>query len=282
MLETLPPMSAKQFARLARIVHEDTGIYLAETKRGLLSARINRRLRALRLADYSAYCDMLDQPDSAEERRALLVAITTNVTAFFREAHHFDFLAQQVLPPLLAKARSGGRVRLWSAACSSGEEAYSIAMTVLEALPDAARHDIRILATDIDPDMVAKARAGRYSEERLHGLSSARRAKFFTAAPAGFAIRPEVSELLRFGELNLHKPWPFSGRFDVIFCRNVVIYFDVPMRQTLWGRFASVLNPDGYLMIGHSERIDGPAANRFRAVGTTAYKVAQDRADQSN
>lgn len=280
MLETMPPMSADQFARLARIVHDDTGIFLAETKRGLLSARINRRLRALRLADYSAYCDMLDHPDGTEERRALLVAITTNVTAFFREAHHFEYLSKDVLPALVARARSGGRVRLWSAACSSGEEPYSIAMTILEAFPEAARHDIRILGTDIDPDIVAKARTGRYAEESVQSLSPARRSRFFSTASGGYVIKPEVSELLRFGELNLHKPWPFSGRFDVIFCRNVVIYFDIPMRQALWGRFASALNADGYLMIGHSERIDGPAANRFRAVGTTAYKVAQHSADQ--
>lgn len=150
-----------QFRKLAEIVHQDSGIILTEAKRGLLVARLNRRLRALGITGYKAYCDRLDSRDGTEERRHLLSAMTTNVTAFFREGHHFATLAAQVLPPLIAAAKSGARVRFWSAACSSGEEAYSLAITVLEALPDANRYDLLILATDIDPVMVSRAETGR-------------------------------------------------------------------------------------------------------------------------
>ena len=275
MLETAQPMTAEQFARLAQIVHQESGIALADTKKGLLMARTNRRLRSLKMSDYSAYCDYLEHPDGVGERRNLLVAVTTNVTAFFREAHHFELLAKRILPDLVAKARSGARVRLWSAACSSGEEAYSMAMTVLEAFPEAARHDLLILATDIDPEIIARARAGKYDERTLKGVEPARRDRHFTRSDGGYAVRPEVQKLVRFAELNLHKDWPFSGRFDVILCRNVVIYFDIPMRQQLWRKFVNILNPNGYLMVGHSERIDGPATDRFRSIGTTAYQLVQ-------
>lgn len=277
MLETAQPMTAEQFARLARIVHQDSGIALAETKKGLLMARTNRRLRSLKMSDYSAYCDFLERPDGVEERRHLLVAVTTNVTAFFREAHHFELLSQQILPGLVTAARRGARVRLWSAACSSGEEPYSMAMTVLDAFPEAARHDVLILATDIDPDIVARARAAQYDAQALKGLDAARRDRYFTRAGERYMVRPEVQKLVRFAELNLHRDWPFSGQFDVILCRNVVIYFDIPMRQQLWQKFARALRPNGCLMIGHSERIDGPAANMFQSIGTTAYQLMRDR-----
>ena len=277
MLETAQPMTAEQFARLARIVHQDSGIALAETKKGLLMARTNRRLRSLKMSDYSAYCDFLERPDGVEERRHLLVAVTTNVTAFFREAHHFELLSQQILPGLVTAARRGARVRLWSAACSSGEEPYSMAMTVLDAFPEAARHDVLILATDIDPDIVARARAAQYDAQALKGLDAARRDRYFTRAGERYMVRPEVQKLVRFAELNLHRDWPFSGQFDVILCRNVVIYFDIPMRQQLWQKFARALQPNGCLMIGHSERIDGPAANMFQSIGTTAYQLMRDR-----
>ncbi len=273
MQQIVPRLSTDQFARLARIVYEDSGIFLAESKHGLLTARINSRLRALGLGDYAGYCEFLDGPGGAAERRRLLVAITTNVTAFFREAHHFALLAETILPPLIARAKSGGRVRLWSSACSSGEEAYSIAMIVLERFPEAARYDFRILATDIDPEMIARAKQGEYDGPALRDLSENRRTKFFTEIGGRFHTRAVLKKLLCFGELNLHGDWPFSRRFDVIFCRNVVIYFDIPTRQRLWKRFAELLYPEGYLMIGHSERIDGPAAARFRSVGTTAYQV---------
>ncbi len=248
---------------------------LTEAKRGLLMARLNRRLRALGLSDYAGYCAFLNGPDGQGERRNILSAVTTNVTAFFREAHHFEVLTRQVLPPLIHAARKGARVRLWSAACSSGEEPYSIAMCVLDAFPDAAKHDFLILGTDIDPAIVSKAEAGSYDDDLLQGLSPARRDKYFSRIQSAFEVRANLREVTRFAELNLHHDWPFSGAFDVIFCRNVVIYFDEQARQRLWQRFAGQITATGHLFIGHSERVDGPAQAAFRLVGPTHYARAE-------
>lgn len=267
-----PVLTDAQFRKIAAIVHEDSGIILSESKRSLLMARLNRRLRALSLGDYGAYCDRLDGPDGPQERRHLLSAITTNVTAFFREGHHFESLAREVLPPLAPLARAGRRLRLWSAASSSGEEPYSMAVTLLDAIPDAARHDVLILATDIDPEMVARSRQGRFSAEALAPVPAAQARKYFQPCATGFEARPEVRQIMRFDELNLHDDWPFSGKFDVIFCRNTAIYFDAAARQRLWLRFAQVMVEGGTLCIGHSERLDGPAAALFQPTGTTQYR----------
>lgn len=272
MIDGTPDLSPAQFRKLADIIHTDSGIVLTDAKRSLLVARINRRLRALGIQDFGAYCRCLEGAEGQEERRNLLSAITTNVTAFFREQHHFQALADEVLPRLLETARQGRRVRLWSAACSSGEEPYSLAITVLEALPEAARHDVLILATDIDPQMVERARGGMFSDDALRPLGAPRRQRFFEACADGLRVREEVRALLRFAELNLHDPWPFSKQFDVIMCRNVAIYFDVEARRRLWLRFAGQLPEGGELLIGHSERIDGPAAALFQLVGTTRYR----------
>ncbi|MGP9789099.1 CheR family methyltransferase [Roseinatronobacter sp. NSM] len=277
LVESPPSLTTEQFSRLAKIVHEDSGIVLTEAKRGLLMARLNRRLRVLGLSEYGAYCALLGSPEGGEERRHMLSAVTTNVTAFFREDHHFDALTLQVLPPLIDAARKGGRVRLWSAACSSGEEPYSMAISVLEAFPDVSRYDLLVLATDIDPVMVAKAEAGIFSEDAVQGLDPAKLSKHFTRSGGTYEVRPALRDMMRFAELNLHKDWPFSGQFDVIFCRNVVIYFDGNARRMLWQRFATQLNADGHLFIGHSERLDGPASAAFRLVGPTHYiKAASD------
>jgi chemotaxis protein methyltransferase CheR len=272
MSQATPSLTDGQFSRLARVIHAETGIAIAQTKRNVLSLRLYRRLQALNLSDYTAYCDLLEHPDGADEKKHVIVAITTNVTAFFREPHHFDLLAKQILPPLVARAKAGGRVRLWSAACSSGEEAYSMAMTVLDVFPDAARFDLRILATDIDRDVIARSRHGEYDEAALRDVIGTPREKYIARAGDRYTIRPEVRDLLRFAELNLNGHWPFKGGFDAIFCRNVVIYFEPIMRQALWDRFASRLGAGGYLLIGHSERVDGPAASKFRSVGITAYQ----------
>ncbi|RNF33323.1 CheR family methyltransferase [Paracoccus methylarcula] len=267
-----PVLSDSQFLKLAEIVRQDSGIVLTTAKRGLMVARLNRRLRALRLPDYQAYCDRLEGMDGPAERRHLMSAITTNVTAFFREAHHFRSLATEILPPLAAKAKAGRRLRLWSAACSSGEEAYSIAITLLETFPDAARHDVRILASDIDPGMIARAAAGRYARDGLRPVGVRRLQRFFTRDGESCTVRDELRGIMRFAELNLHDPWPFSGRFDVIFCRNAVIYFETGARQRLWQRFARQIAPGGYLFIGHCERLDGPAADLFEPAGATCYR----------
>ena len=267
-----PALSDHHFDKLARIVRQDSGIVLTTAKRSLLEARLNRRLRSLSLRDYGAYCRQLEGSDGIKERRHLLSAVTTNVTAFFREAHHFDALATEILPPLINAAKAGARIRLWSAACSSGEEAYSIAMTLLELFPDAARHDLRILATDIDPQMVARAESGRYAAMTLHPLGAKRLLRFFRRDGDDYVAGPELRTIIRFAELNLHDSWPFSGQFNLVFCRNAVIYFDASARRRLWCRFARQISPGGELFIGHSERLDGPAANLFDPAGATRFR----------
>lgn len=267
-----PALNAAQFKKIADQLYRDSGIVLTEAKRNLLVARLNKRLRALNLPDYGAYCRHLDGPDAVAERRQLLSALTTNVTAFFRENHHFQSMAADVLPPLIQQARQGRRLRLWSAACSSGEEAYSIAMTTLEAFPEAAQHDVLILATDIDPLMVDRARQGQFGADAMQPVAPALRDRYFVAAGSGFEARPGLRAMMRFAELNLHDPWPFSGHFDVIFCRNAAIYFDAPARQRLWHHFGQALAPGGSLYIGHSERVDGSACPYFEIAGTTHYR----------
>ncbi|MFN4062495.1 MAG: CheR family methyltransferase [Paracoccus hibiscisoli] len=267
-----PVLTDAQFRKIAAIVHQDSGIILSESKRSLLMARLNRRLRVLALPDYGAYCDRLDSGDGPEERRHLLSAITTNVTAFFREGHHFQSLGQDILPAMITQARAGRRLRLWSAASSSGEEPYSMAMTLLDAFPDAANHDTLILATDIDPEMVERSRRGHFSAEAVTPVGAPRVKRYFQPQGDGYDAKPDLKRVMRFGELNLHDDWPFSGKFDVIFCRNTAIYFDSAARQRLWSRFAAALNEGGALFIGHSERLDGPAAALFQATGTTQYR----------
>ncbi|WP_265502276.1 CheR family methyltransferase [Paracoccus beibuensis] len=267
-----PLLSDVQFRKIAGLVYEDSGIILTEAKRSLLMARLNRRLRALSLPDYGAYCQRLDGTEGPAERRHLLSAITTNVTAFFRENHHFQSLARDILPPMVEQARRGRKLRLWSAACSSGEEAYSIAVTLLDVFTDAASHDALILATDIDPEMVDRAERGLFSEEAMKPVDPAQVKRHFQPVPAGYEANADMRGMMRFAELNLHGDWPFSGRFDVIFCRNAAIYFDSPARRRLWLRFAAALEPGGSLYIGHSERLDGPASACFDVVGTTHYR----------
>ena len=212
----------------------------------------------------------------------MLSALTTNVTRFFREPHHFEHLGAQVLPPLLDVARHGGRVRLWSAACSTGPEPYSMALTVLGLEPNAASLDIRILASDIDPRVVEEGRRGVYPAAALVDAPVALRNRYFVAAGGDDRRSVRASEELRrmvvFRTLNLNGAWPMPGKFQVIFCRNVVIYFDEKTQQAVWSKFAGKLDRGGMLYIGHSERVTGPAADRFVSDGVTAYRLKGDGA----
>jgi chemotaxis protein methyltransferase CheR len=263
------------FARIAALVRRHMGITLAESKRPLVYSRLARRLRALRLDGFPAYLDLLASPDGTTEREELISAVTTNVTAFFRESHHFDTLRDAALPALIDRARAGGRVRLWSAGCSSGEEPYSIAATLAAACPDAARLDIRILATDIDRAILARAEAGLYPDETAAALPADLARLVFPRegrGPEGQAVADPLRRLIRFRRLNLIDTWPMRGPFDVIFCRNVMIYFDRPAQEEIWQRFASLLAPGGWLMIGHSERVSGPAQAGLSVAGITTYR----------
>jgi chemotaxis protein methyltransferase CheR len=270
-----PDLDPADFRRIAAILLDRAGIALPDSKRQLVFSRLGKRLRHLGLADFSAYLALVEAPRGADELAEMISALTTNVTSFFREKHHFEILRETVLPPLLAAARHGARVRIWSAGCSSGEEPYSLAMTVLGIDPDAAGRNVRILATDIDPAILARARAGRYRADTAEALPADLRQRWFEREPGGGCkVRPALAELIAFKELNLAADWPVQGPFDVIFCRNVAIYFDRAGQERVWAGFADRLAPGGLLCIGHSERLTGPAAARLRSAGITAYTLS--------
>ena len=270
--------TAEDFRHIAQILHSHAGIALNEGKAALVYSRLAKRLRVLGLQSFRDYCALVQGVNGVDERQAMTAALTTNVTRFFREPHHFDHLRDEVMPALAERARRGGRVRLWSAACSNGQEPYSMAMTVLTALPEANDLDVRILASDIDPNMVAEGVAGIYSEEALEAAPPMLRHRFFDKAPAHgrdrLSANAALRQLVSFRELNLIGDWPMRGKFDVIFCRNVVIYFDDATQERIWKRFTPLMTPDATLYIGHSERVSGPAGAQLRTSGLTTYRLA--------
>jgi chemotaxis protein methyltransferase CheR len=274
-------MTNRDFRDIAAMLYADAGIYLQDTKATLVYSRLVKRLRKLNIESFEDYCRLVAGAEGEGERLEMLSALTTNVTRFFREPHHFEHLGAHALPRLLERARRGGRVRLWSAACSTGQEPYSIALTILALDPNAAALDLKILATDIDPRVVAEARWGVYDESALADVRPELRKRYFAPTAARGSREWEADEDLRrlisFRTLNLNADWPMKGGFDVIFCRNVVIYFDEPTQQAVWTRFASKLEPNGCLYIGHSERVTGPAASRFASEGVTAYRRKNER-----
>lgn len=274
MVEGEFPFTTDDFNKIAQILHSHAGIALAEGKAALVYSRLAKRLRSLGLRSFREYCALVEDSNQVDERQAMMAALTTNVTRYFREPHHFDHLRDHVLPRLVERAKRGGRIRLWSAACSNGQEPYSMAITLLSALPDAANLDVKILATDIDPNMIAEGKAGIYREDAVAPVPlDLRRRWFKKAGPDRWEVADELRALVAFRELNLIGEWPMRGKFDAIFCRNVVIYFDEPTQERIWSRFAPMLEPGGTLYIGHSERVTGPAANIFQTVGLTTYAL---------
>jgi len=274
------PFTIADFRMIAAILHGDAGIALSESKATLVYSRLAKRLRLLGMESFRDYCALIESKGGGDERLHMLAALTTNVTRFFREPHHFEHLKTKVLPGLIAKAKAGARVRLWSAACSSGPEPYSIALTLLSLLPDAARYDIKILASDIDPNMVAEGLAGVYGAAALEPVPTAMRDRWFKpmAARRGeacWSAGDDLRALIAFRELNLVGDWPMKGQFQAIFCRNVVIYFDDATQAKLWSRFAPLIGPQGVLYIGHSERVSGPAAQRLQPIGVTTYGLVE-------
>lgn len=265
-------LSMAHFQRVAKVLHGESGIAMPESKILLANSRLAKRLRVLGLKDFEGYCALVESREGEEERGHMLAALTTNVTRFYREPHHFDDLKTNVLLPLVEKAKAGERIRLWSAACSSGEEPYSMAMTLLSVLPDAAKLNVKILATDIDPNILARARAGIYPSKSLADIPSESRSRYFHNTGDTMQVMDTLKQLITFRELNLIRKWPIKGPFDAIFCRNVVIYFDDATQRTLWGNFVNVMKPNGRLFIGHSERVTGDAVSKLKNVGLTAYQ----------
>ncbi len=262
-----------QFDFLRHLVGEKTGIHLSDQKYDLVYGRLTRRLRALGLSNFDEYLQLI-KADSNNEIENLINAITTNLTAFFRENHHFEYLTNDLLPALEAEGRLKG-LRIWSAGCSTGEEAYSIAITLREFIDNIDSYDIQILASDLDSNVVNTASNGIYEEKRIEGISHERVRKWFfkgTGANAGYVkVRPELSKLITFKKLNLIQHWPMKGTFDIIFCRNVIIYFNTQTQSALFEKFAQKLNPGSHVLIGHSENLS-KITDRFELIGKTVYK----------
>jgi chemotaxis protein methyltransferase CheR len=265
-------LSDDDFQRIRILVRERLGIALAESKRELVYGRLSRRLRALKLQDFSGYLQRIESGD-AEELQHFCNAITTHLTSFFREGHHFEFLAQQLLPALERRTGAARRMRLWSAGCSTGEEPYSIAMVLLESMRHLRDWDIRILATDIDTNVLSHARSGLYSDERVEKMASGRLSRWFERTQDGqqFMVRDELKQLISFKTLNLMDEWPMKGPFDVIFCRNVIIYFDRETQRQIVARMAALQRPDDHLILGHAESLL-QVSKQYRLVGDTIHR----------
>ncbi len=260
------------FAAIAAMAMQDFGLHLTIVKRELVYSRLLKRLNHLGIGQFHDYCRFVQSPQGTDERQAMLSALTTNVTHFYREGHHFTLLRDKILPPLIDAARRGGKVRLWSAACSAGQEPYSLAFTVLDLCPEASRLNIRILATDVDPEILRRAQTGTYPVEELKAIPEAARRHVDPVEGATFGIGAQARALVTFGNLNLIEAWPVKGPFDLIFCRNVAIYFDKPTQARLWARLADLMTPGAHLCIGHSERVAGPAEPLLRPAGVTTYR----------
>jgi chemotaxis protein methyltransferase CheR len=266
-------LSDSEFDRLRELVHEHTGIALSAAKRELVYGRLGRRLRTLGLHSFSAYCKLIES-GQREELQELTNAITTNLTSFFRENHHFEQLAGEILPQIAQKNSAARRLRLWSAGCSTGEEPYSIAMTLREAQEQFRGWDVKLLATDIDSNVLAVGAEGVYREDRFKGVSEQRLKRCFAPAPGRpdhFAATADLKSLITFKQLNLLGTWPMHGPFDVIFCRNVVIYFDKDTQRQLFDRMADLQAPGSWLLVGHSENLH-TVTQRYKLVGKTVYR----------
>lgn len=262
------------FRAISELAYREAGIVLPPGKAMLVYSRLAPLVRNTNCATFGSYV-MRIREDAAERQRAIC-ALTTNHTFFYRESHHFEHFASEVRPEYLNRLQNGGKVRLWSAGCSSGEETWSLLMTFLGEDPaeghKIARRDLRLLASDIATHALDKARAATYRTEDLKALPEGLRRAWTRSNGDASTIASEVQQLARFRALNLQGDWPMQGQFDTIFCRNVMIYFDNPTKERLVERFAEKLAPGGWLYIGHSERVTGPALDLLSTQGPTIYR----------
>lgn len=271
-------LTTKSFKQLTSIVRQRTGIVLSDRKREMVYGRLARRLRSLGLDSFSDYCALLEGSAGESEIGHLINAITTNHTKFYREPHHFSHLSEQVLRPAAKRWCRGERfgLRIWSAGCSSGEEPYSIAFCVAAMVPDFQRRDIKILATDLDSNMLATGKAGVYSANSIDPIPDGLRRKYLAKCrdrPDRLHISEPIRTLISFRQLNLFGSWPLRRRYGAIFCRNVMIYFDAESKRRLVSRFIERLEPGGILYLGHSESLLGSEPG-LTPEGPTIYRKA--------
>jgi chemotaxis protein methyltransferase CheR len=266
-------LTSAEFDRIRELVREHTGISLSEAKRQLVYGRLSRRLRALKMSGFAEYIELLEggEPEELEE---FTNAVTTNLTSFFREPHHFEYLAREMLPKVTANTASTRRLRLWCCAASTGEEPYSIAMVLREAQSLLVGWDVKVLATDLDSAVLATGSAGEYAADRFQSVSQARLQKFFDdsgVAGKRYRARDELRNLITFKQLNLMSGWPMRGPFDAIFCRNVIIYFDKATQRALFERMSALQRPGDHLFLGHSESLYR-VSEKYDLIGKTIYR----------
>lgn len=260
------------FNFLRRISNQHSGILVPDDKFDMFYSRLSKRLRALGFTRFKQYCDYL-QDHTDNEFTEFINAVTTNLTSFFRENHHFEYLSKNLLPELLKTNRTQKQIKVWSAGCSTGEEPYSLAMTLLENIP--GDWDVKILATDLDTNVLATAAEGVYPADRVANMDEQRLQRWFQKGTGSQAnkVRTKIQlrQLIHFNQLNLMQEWPMKGHFDFIFCRNVLIYFDRETKARLANRYAGYLKTGGHLFIGHSESLH-QLETPFTLVGNTIYK----------
>ncbi|WP_273046977.1 MULTISPECIES: protein-glutamate O-methyltransferase CheR [unclassified Pseudoalteromonas] len=264
----------RDFKEIASLVYDACGIVLGDHKREMVYSRLARRIRERKLNNFEAYLEYL-KSNKDQEFDAFINAITTNLTSFFREIHHFEFIRTQLIPDLLKANKQSKRVRIWSAGCSTGEEPYSLAMTIYNAFP--STWDVKILATDLDSNVLEKAQKGIYTAANVNGLEPAQLKRWFLTSKDGesYKVKDKLQESISFKRLNLLQDWPMKGSFDLILCRNVVIYFDKETKDQLFQRYANILNSQGHLFLGHSESM-GKEHSQFKNLGKTMYRKSAD------
>lgn len=272
LVEKEAEMSNEAFGKIAGIALEDAGLSIPLSKKALVQSRIARRLRKLSLNSIKDYISYLNDSNNQKERRELISILTTNVSSFYREQHHFEHLISAAFPRLKEKIAAGKSVRLWSAGCSSGQEPYTISMEIQKHFSEPEIEKILILASDIDPGILEKARIGQYSSSEMNTILEGDQRRFFEKQGDKYQATDKLKSLVRFRELNLHGQWPMNGAFDAIFCRNVLIYFDDQHQQALWPRFCNALVSSGFLYLGHSERIHPLDTSGFASIGATIYQ----------
>jgi len=269
-------LSQREFSFICQFAYDCAGIVLGDSKREMVYRRLTRVLRDRGLQSFGEYCQLL-KADPSGEQDYFVNAITTNLTSFFREDHHFRYLLENEIPRLIElKRNSGKRLRIWSSASSTGEEPYSIAMTLYSGLqPHLSNWDAKILATDVDSNVLEKAKNGVYEEGKIESVPEGYKRDFFIRGKGtnqnSVKVHPKIQRLITFKRLNLLHEWPMKGPFDVIFCRNVIIYFDKPTQQELFERFYTLLEPNGLLILGHSENL-GSFQKYFENVGRTMFR----------
>lgn len=263
-------LSEKQFRKVSRLVYRLCGINLKEGKQALVRARLMKRLRALKLPDFDTYLKYLESDAGYQELSFLIDVITTNKTSFFREPEHFSYLRDSILPKLKHR-----RLRFWTAACSSGEESFSLGILLRESISDIDYKDVKILATDISARMLEKAREAVYTEDEIRDVPPAIFHKYFTKVREeplrSYQVKSNIRAMVKIARLNLIDLWPMKGPFDVIFCRNVMIYFDKQTQETLINRFWNLMEPGSYLFVGHSEGLSA-ISHKFRYVRPAIYR----------